>query len=152
MHQVRKAVGSYLPITGALGSLSWDIVPRFENAGKSQANITMSPGCSNRAERGIPSRAISRNGIVTVDAGIHLSSFIEYGVNTIGTLPVGFRPANPVEVAVIVLNQGGGSTLPMYNPSLVRINTDGSINIWRTDSENQTIYNAKFDIHVSFPV
>lgn len=151
VHQIRKAVGSYLPIEGALGNIQWDSAPRFENAGKSQANITLAAGCSNRQERTTLSTVINRGGMITIDAGIKMDALTNNGMHSVGALPAGFRPANPVELPVIAINSGG-NTLPIYNTAFLKIGTDGAISIWRTDGDNQTIYNARFDIHVSFPI
>ena len=69
VHQIRKAVGSYLPIEGALGNIQWDVVPRFSDVNNSTYNLTL-VAASNLPGRSTPSRSIRAGRIIGIDAGL----------------------------------------------------------------------------------
>lgn len=128
VYQVRKAVGSYLPIDGALGSFSVDEVPRLSDEGTSSADLTWN-AAAELPGRSRPSRSIRRGPVISIDAGmvlpmlgntfLHIASITNsshYPLETIEGLTPGLDNVDPTNPHAIL----------MY-----KIDTDGKIYVKR---------------------
>lgn len=127
VYQVRKAVGSYLPLEGALGSVYIDSAPRLNEVGNSTENLAMAaaaelPGRTNQ------SRSIKRGAVIGIDAGLSLlmlgNTFIH-----VATVAAAHRPVESIEGVT-----PGLDNIDPLNPHVVlmyKIDPDGKIYIKR---------------------
>lgn len=128
VYQVRKTVGSYLPLEGALGSISVDSVPRLSDVGNSIANITMVtaaelPGRTNQ------SRSLKRGSVIGIDAGL---SLLLLGNTFLHVATIALSAHRPIET-IEGLTPGLDNIDPV-NPHIAlmyKIDPDGKIYIKR---------------------
>lgn len=147
VYEIRKAVGSAAPIQGAITTF---LVSNAVRLNAIQTEITLADsGVSLRPDRNIPCKAFLRNGLVTIDAGVLVSSSSgPSSENPIAVVPGGFRPAYIIETPVAIASNS--SAWPNYMGT-IRIFPNGNIEIGTFPTEG-SIYQAIFDIRVTYPV
>lgn len=72
VHQIRKAIGSYVPIVNPFGSIYMDVVPRYLEMNNSTVVLSKMAGIADMPGRKNPSRSVKNGNIVTIDAGFLL--------------------------------------------------------------------------------
>jgi hypothetical protein len=128
VHQIRKAVGSYLPIEGAVNNLFWDEVPRFSDVNNSTYNLTL-VASADLPGRSSPSRSIRSGRIVSIDAGL---SFPVLGSTFYHAATIQSQEHYPGEI-IEGITPATDNVDPM-NPSVIvhyKIDTDGKIYVRR---------------------
>ena len=128
VYQVRKAVGSYLPLDGALGSVSVEDVPRLSDVENSAAGLIMN-AAAELPGRSTPSRSIKRGSAISIDAGMSLPLLGNTFLHVASIVPVSHMPKHIIEG----LTPGLDNVDPV-NPHIslmYKIDPDGKIYVKR---------------------